>query len=189
MQTLVSDKSFKNKDYTQSRLTNGEYENCVFEGCDFSNSYVDNQSFLECEFLHCNLSNANIAHTTFNEVHFSHCKLMGLKFETLNDFLLSFRFDHCTLNLSSFYKMQLKNQQFDHCKLIETDFTETDITNAVFEHCDLQNALFEQTVLEKVDFRTAYNFNFDPVKNRIKKAKFSKENALGLLARFDIIIE
>ncbi len=187
--TFVSDQTFKNQNYTKNRLPKGEYENCVFEGCDFSNGYLDNQNFLECEFIDCNLSNANITHTTLNEIHFSHCKMMGLKFESLNDFILSLTFDHCILNMSSFYQMQLKNQLFVHCKLIETDFTEADMTNTIFDHCDLQHALFENSVLEKVDFRTASNLSFNPEKNKIKKAKFSKESALGLLGQYDIVIE
>lgn len=189
MDNFISDKTFKNQDYSKNRLPKAEYENCIFKGCNFSNSYLDNQNFLECEFIDCNLSNANIAHTTFNEVVFSDCKMIGVKFETLNDFLLSFRFNNCALNLCSFYQMELKNQRFDTCKLIEADFTEANLTESVFDNCDLNKAMFIHSILEKVDFRTAFNLSFDPEKNRLKKAKFSKENVLGLLSKFDIVIE
>lgn len=186
---FVSDRTFKGQDYTKTRLVKAEYENCIFEGCDFSDGYLDNQNFTECEFIDCNLSNANIAHTIFNDVAFSHCKMMGLKFETLNDFLLSFRFNDCALNFSSFYQMQLKNMQFVECKLIETDFAETDLTKALFDNCDLKNTVFENSILQEADFRTVYNLSLDPEKNRIKKAKFSKEGALGLLTKYGIDIE
>ena len=189
MHNPISEITFKNEDYTKTPLPKAEYENCFFEGCDFSNSYLDNQHFLECEFVDCNLSGANIAHTTFNEVVFSACKLIGVKFETLNDFLLAFKFDHCLLDFSSFFQMQLKNQQFSHCRLIEVDFTETDLTAAIFDACNLSNAIFIDSILEQCDFRSSFNLNFDPRKNRMKKAKFSKENVLGLLKIFDIIIE
>lgn len=186
--TFVSDQTFKNQNYAKNRLPIGEYENCVFERCDFSNGYLDNQYFLGCVFVDCNLSNTNIANTTLSETNFSRCKMMGLKFECLNDFILSFTFDHCILNMSSFYQMQLRNQLFVHCKFIETDFTEADMTNTVFDNCDLQRAHFEGTVLEKADFRTASNLSFNPEKNKIKKAKFSKESAMGLLGQYDIVI-
>lgn len=189
MDNYISENTFNNQDYTKNPLPKAEYGQCIFKGCDFSNSYLDNQHFLECEFIDCNLSGANIAHTTFNEVIFSACKLIGLKFETLNDFLLAFRFDHCTLNFSSFFQMRLKNQQFSHCKLIEVDFTETDLTAAILDDCNLSNAIFIDSILEKCDFRTSFNLGFDPKKNRMKKAKFSKDNVLGLLKIFDIIIE
>lgn len=186
---FVSDQTFKNQNYAQTRLPKGEYENCVFMGCDFSNGYLDNQNFTECEFIDCNLSNANIAHTVFNDVSFSLCKMIGLKFETLNAFLLSFSFNSCTLNLSSFYQMQLKNMRFVECKLIETDFAETNLTKALFDNCDMKNTVFENSILLEADLRTAYNLNLDPEKNRIKKAKFSKVGALGLLTKYGIDIE
>jgi fluoroquinolone resistance protein len=44
-------------------------------------------------------------------------------------------------------------------------------------------------LLEKADFRTAYNYSIDPEKNRIKKAKFSIFGVTGLLDKYDIEIE
>lgn len=185
---MITDQIFKAQNYTKTRLPKGEYENCVFESCDFSNGYLDNQNFLECEFIDCNLSNANIRHTIFNEVSFSHCKLMGLKFEDLNDFLIAFRFKHCTLNLSSFFKMPLKNMVFSDCKFLEADFTEADLTNAVFDSCDLARAIFNQTNLQKVDFTRALNYSIDPERNSLKKAKFSLDGVHGLLQKYDVVI-
>jgi hypothetical protein len=43
--------------------------------------------------------------------------------------------------------------------------------------------------LEKVDFRTAVNYAFDPNSNKIKKAKFSLMGLAGLLSKYDIDIE
>ncbi|WP_273565323.1 pentapeptide repeat-containing protein [Maribacter halichondriae] len=186
--SFIADQTFKAQDYTKTCLPKGEYENCIFEGCDFSNGYLDNQNFLECEFIDCNLSNANLKHTIFNEVTFSHCKMMGLQFEDLNDFLIAFRFEHCTLNLSSFHQMQLKNMIFRDCKLVEIDFTEADLTNAIFEHCNLARAIFDQTNLEKADFTTSIHFNIDPERNPLKKAKFSKDGLHGLLQKHNIVI-
>ena len=78
--------------------------------------------------------------------------------------------------------------QFKNCLLEEVDFAESDLTNAVFAECDLRGAMFDHSKLEKADFRTAINYSIDPESNRIRKAKFSKEGAIGLLAKYDIII-
>jgi len=185
---FIADQTFKGQDFTKTRLQKGEYENCIFEGCDFSNGYLDNQNFMECEFIDCNLSNANIAHTVFNEVSFSHCKMMGLKFEESNDFLMIFNFTDCVLNFSTFYQLKLKAVRFSECKLIEVDFSESDLTGAILDSCDLSKALFYHSILEKTDFRTAYNFTIDPEYNRLKKAKFSKENIIGLLGKYELDI-
>ena len=55
--------------------------------------------------------------------------------------------------------------------------------------CDLTDTKFENTVIEKADFRTSFNYSIDPYLNRIKKAKFSLTNITGLLDKYDIEIE
>jgi uncharacterized protein YjbI with pentapeptide repeats len=83
----------------------------------------------------------------------------------------------------------LKNTQFIHSSIREVDFTEADLTNSRFENCDLFKAAFDQTILEKVDFRSSYNYSIDPEINRIKKSKFSVAGIQGLLTKYDIEIE
>lgn len=70
----------------------------------------------------------------------------------------------------------------------EVDFTEADLSISTFDHCDLSNAKFEKTNLEKADFTTAYNYTIDPEINRIKKARFAIPEVIGLLSKYDIVI-
>ena len=48
---------------------------------------------------------------------------------------------------------------------------------------------FAGTILEKVDFRTAFNYSIDLERNRIKKARFSAKGVVGLLDKYDIDID
>jgi uncharacterized protein YjbI with pentapeptide repeats len=66
---------------------------------------------------------------------------------------------------------------------------EADLNSTVFDNCDLLGAVFQNTILEKADFRTAYNYSIDPDINRVKKAKFSASGIAGLLDKYDIEIE
>ena len=59
----------------------------------------------------------------------------------------------------------------------------------MFDNCDLARAIFANSILEKADFRTSYNFSIDPEINKIKKAKFSLTTVSGLLGKYDIEIE
>jgi len=93
------------------------------------------------------------------------------------------------LNFSSFYQLKLKNTPFNECKLLEVDFTAANLTEAFFNACNLEKAVFENSILEKADFTTSFNLNIDPERNRLKKAKFSKENVDGLLSKYDILIK
>jgi len=85
--------------------------------------------------------------------------------------------------------LKLKNLKFTNCKLIEVDFTETNLTNSVFDNCELKGAFFNNTLLEKVDFRTSYNYAINPEINSIKQAKFSLHGLPGLLGEYNIEVE
>ena len=76
-----------------------------------------------------------------------------------------------------------------NCSLEAVDFTETDLTQSNFAKSILKDAVFERSNLEKCDFRNALSYSFDPELNRIKKAKFSREAVVGLLAKYPIEIE
>ena len=78
---------------------------------------------------------------------------------------------------------------FTNCSMQEVDFEDCDLTNSSFNNCNLAAAIFVNTVLEKADFRSAYNYSIDPERNRIKKAKFSMNGIAGLLNKYDIEIE
>jgi len=78
---------------------------------------------------------------------------------------------------------------FDHCDLQEADFVEADLSKSLFIESDLNGAVFENTNLEKADFRTATNYSIDPEINRIKKARFSVPDVIGLLDKLDIRID
>jgi uncharacterized protein YjbI with pentapeptide repeats len=180
-----TDKNFDRID----TLIIGEYENCIFNSCDFSNNNLSEFMFIDCIFIGCNFSLAKLNQTAFRGIKFNDCKMLGLRFDTCNEFGLSFSFDGCQLNHSSFYKTKIKKTVFKNSELQETDFAEADLTSSVFDNCNLTQAIFDHTILEKVDFRTSYNYSIDPEINRIKKTRFSILGVSGLLDKYDIEIE
>lgn len=182
-------KIFEQTDFTINPLEKGEYENCTFINCNFSETDLSDIHFPECTFTGCNLSMAKTKGTAFADTRFKDCKLLGLHFDQCREFLFSIQVDNCQLDLASFYKMKLKKTLFKNASLRETDFSEADLSSAVFDNCDLAGAVFENTLLEKADFRTAYNYSIDPELNRIKKARFSINGIAGLLDKYDIDIE
>ncbi|KOS05902.1 hypothetical protein AM493_07535 [Flavobacterium akiainvivens] len=186
---FIEERTFIKEDFTATPLPLAEYDNCTFEGCNFENSKLNGIVFTDCEFIDCNLGNALLSGTAFKVVTFTNCKLLGLNFGSVDPFLFEASFNGCQMQLVSFYKLKLKNTKFINCKLPDADFSEADLTNAVFKECELTKAVFDNTILEKADLRTAYNYAIDPERNRIKKAKFSKEGLAGLLLKYNIDIE
>ncbi len=181
----AQDEIFENIDF----LLNKEYENCVFNNCDFDSIKLSEFKFIDCTFNGCNLSLAKLNRTTLQSVSFKDCKLLGIQFDECNPFGLALSFEGCQLNHSSFYKMKIKKTSFINSQLQKTDFSEADLTSSFFTNCNLLQAVFDQTILEKVDFRSSINYSIDPENNRIKKAKFSILGISGLLGKYDIYIE
>jgi uncharacterized protein YjbI with pentapeptide repeats len=185
---FFDEQEFTGKDYTQNSLEKGVYENCMFINCKFSGSDLTDIEFEECEFENCDLSMVKLNNTSLKDTVLKNCKLMGLHFETCNQFLFSPGFIGCIMDHSGFYTVNLKNSTFKDCRLHHVDFTQAKASGIVFDNCDLKNAVFEETCLLKADLRTAKNIILDPDINYIKKAKFSVEAALGLLNKYDIQI-
>ncbi|WP_152285699.1 pentapeptide repeat-containing protein [Flavicella marina] len=182
------EKVFENIDFTSIHFPKGEYDLCVFKNCDFSKTNISNNEFIECQFINCNLSNVQVLNTAFKDVVFEGCKLMGVNFEKSNPFLLNLSFKKCQLSFAVFFKLDISGTQFQNCDLQEVDFTEANISKSVFDNCNLLKAVFKTTNLEGSDMYSSYNYSLDPTLNKIKKAHFSKEGALGLLTEFDVIV-
>jgi len=186
---LTENKVFERIDFTVNNLPKGEYENCTFKSCIFFSSDLSNITFNECKFDSCDFSLSRIKNTILNDIKFINCKLLGLHFNDCNGIVLSVYFENCLLKLSNFNRLKLTKTRFKNCDLQDADFTEANLTGSTFENCDLQRAIFSGTNLEKVDFRSSFHYSIDPEKNRIKKARFSRTEVIGLLSRYDIEIE
>ena len=103
--------------------------------------------------------------------------------------IYDFGFKDCLLDYAKFYKLKLKKMQFINCSMISVDFMNSDLTEAVFDNCNLRRAVFIDTIANKADFTTSYDYTIDPEKNKIKKAQFSLEGLKGLLEKYDIVIK
>ncbi len=180
---------FTGENFSETTLLLGEYEACTFSQCVFAKVDLSKFTFVQCTFVDCDFSMAKLNQCTFREVEFQACKLLGLHFDYCNPFLLSFTFTDCTLNYSAFYQLKIPGTVFKNCQMEGVDFVEADLSNAVFDNCELNAAVFEDSILEGADLRTAHNFSIDPSFNRIKKAKFSRQNIIGLLGKYGIIVE
>ena len=173
---MIANEIIEGVDFTSEKLQS-EYEGCEFLNCHFSTTDLSNITFIECKFDQCDLSNATLKQTAFKDVGFENCKLLGLQFDDCNKFLLEMSFSNCQLDFSSFYGLKLKGTRFKSCKLQEVDFSK------------LAGAIFYRTMLEKADFRGASDYTIDPEENKIKRARFSNPDVIGLLSKYDIQID
>lgn len=184
---LKENETYQKVNFSKTALAT-EYDGCNFIDCNFENMKLGNITFMECEFINCNLSNVKLNYTAFKDVQFNNCKILGVNFTDSNPFLLELKFTDSDLTLCSFYQLSIKNTSFTKCNLNEVDFTESDLSNVSFNDSDLKRTIFESTILEKANFETSTNFNIDPEKNRIKKAKFAAHHLINLLRKYEISV-
>lgn len=186
---IHKNKTFSGIDYSEKKLRAREFIECEFVSCDFNKSDLKGNSFEECTFKQCNFSMADVNGTGFRNAVFIGCKMLGVDFTRCSTFAFSFSFTECHLDFSNFYGRKLRKTTFKKCTLKEVEFTDADLSASEFLECDLSSTVFANTILEKVDFRTAVNFAIEPDINKMKKAKFSTKNLEGLLYKYDLAIE
>lgn len=186
---LHIDKTFEKAVYFDKKISNREFDGCVFKHCDFSNNTFRECVFIDCEFIDCNLAMAKLPASSLKTVTFKECKLLGIRFDECNDFLFSVNFYDCILDYSWFTNKKMPKTNFTNCSLKEVNFGASDLTAAVFDNSNLEGSVFDETILVAADFTTASNYRIDPELNPMKKAKFSVQGIPGLLEKYDIKIQ
>ena len=64
MENLIhTHKTFEKVSFTDKKVNNREFEDCIFKNCDFSNSNFCSNTFMDCEFIDCNLSMTQLGGT------------------------------------------------------------------------------------------------------------------------------
>lgn len=167
-----------------------EFDSCVFINCNLSETEFKHCKFIDCQFKQCNLSNIKIGYSRFNTVEFEHCKMLGIDWTRAHwpnlALAAPIKFSHCLLNDNSFYGLDLTELQLESCRLHDVDFREGNFSQSNFKNSDFNRALFNSTQLNECDFTDAYHYQIDINFNVIKQAKFSRDEAINLLAGLNI---
>jgi fluoroquinolone resistance protein len=184
-----TDKTITGEDWQKRDLSGAVFDTCVFRDCGLAEAVFTSAEFIDCRFESCNMKLVKLLKARLKNIFFIDCKLTGVDFGASGDFLFSACFDKCSLDYAGFSKKTMRKTVFKDCMMKEAAFIETDLSGSTFDGCDLSRALFDRADLSGADFRQAFNFSINPEKNNLKKARFSCAGLIGLLDRFDIIIE
>lgn len=181
-------KTFDTIIFNGSDLHFSEYEFCTFNNCTFTEATFLAVVFIDCTFVNCNFEGAQINYVSFRTVSFDRCNLSNINFAMVDQFIFEVHFKECRLDFSKFYSLKLKNTVFANSSMIAMDFMSADMTKVHFDNCDLYQSVFDKTILNQADFRSSRNYSFNPAKNKVKKAVFSKDGLAGLLKSHDIVV-
>ncbi len=188
MTMTTKEKIIKSENFAKKTVENQAFHSCTFISCDFTESILRNADFSACTFKNCNLSLPKLDGCRFHDVQFVDCKITGAEFYKCQKAFFSPSFTQCLLQFCNFSEMNMKNVSFKQCKIQESYFTSTVLKGANFADTDLSGTVFHNCDLSKADFSTATRYNIAPQTNKIKKAKFSMPEAIGLLHGFDIVL-
>lgn len=180
--------SFKSEDFSKKLLDNYSFTDCSFQSCNFTECLLRNAWFCSCTFVGCNLSLVKLDGCRMQGAHFKDCKIVGAEFFKCENNFFSSSFKNSLLHYCNFSDLNMKNTAFNGSKLLENYFTNTCLTGADFSDVDLSGTVFHNCDLSKADFSSATQYVIDPQTNKMKKAKFSLPEAVGLLFGFDITI-
>lgn len=182
------EKTFKSENFSKQSLEGHHFNSCCFTRCDFSESVLRHARFSTCIFTSCNFSLPKLEACRFQDVQFIDCKIVGADFFKCDSAFFSVSFKKCLLSYCNFSDLNMKHTHFDGSKIQEGYFSNTILVGADFADVDLSGTLFHNCDLSKADLSSAVRYSIDPRTNKIKKAKFSLPEAIGLLQAFDITI-
>lgn len=83
----------------------------------------------------------------------------------------------------------MQGTEFDGSVLAGSTFSDCNISGGSFRGCDLEDAEFLRCNLAGADFREASGYVIDLESCRVKKARFSFPEVVGLLRTLDIVID
>lgn len=178
----------KSEDFSKKSLEGYVFVSCSFNSCDFSESILRHAKFCACTFVNCNLSLPKLDGCRFQDAQFIECKIVGAEFFKCEKTFFSVSFKKCLLQYCNFSDLNMKNASFNGSHLKENHFSNTFLSGANFTDVDLSGTIFHNCDLCKADFSSATRYDINPQTNKIKKAKFSLPEAIGLLRGFDITI-
>ncbi len=181
------DQKFTNQENIPAAFSHSSFENCIFTGYDFKPHDLTHTRFIDCIFNSCDISNVNLSNARMRGVQFESCKLMGIQWPNLDD-LVGPIFKNCNLSYSNFIGMKLKKSILSNCIMKEVDFYQADLTECDLSFSDLQEARFQETILIKANFQHAFNYQIDPITNKVRGAHFNLAEAIGLLTGLGIVI-
>lgn len=187
-QSRTESQVLQSKNFSKKSLEGHVFDSCSFKSCDFSESLLRNAQFCACSFENCNLSLPKLEGCRFQDVRFVGCKIVGAEFFKCEKTFFSPTFKDCVLYYCNFSGLAMKKTYFNGSKLNECHFTNTNLNSADFDRVDLSGTIFHDCDLSMANFTTAVSYDIDPQTNKVKKAKFSLPEAIGLLRGFDVTI-
>ena len=169
------------------------YSECVFARCHFEDIALKDIVFSNCRFESCTFRNVDVSGLRMQNMALFECACIGIDWSEARRTGKLFPFFKeiraCTLKFNNFFRMKIAKLSVEDSSLLDCAFMECDLSGSVFRNVDFQDTTFQECDLAKADFREARNYRINTTSNRVRKARFSLPEVVGLLDNLDVIIE
>ena len=190
---IYEGETFRGLSLSGEAVENLSFRECEFVDSVFSGVTVRNSSFRSCRFTRCRIELPHGFSTSMQNLEIDGCFLSGVQwfefssgnryvplFASLTDTTMRYAvFSEMKLRGFSFAGLRITDSTFADCDLAETSFRDMDLTGTEFYRCDLTEA----------DFRDAVGYRIDVLNSKVRGARFSLPDAVGLLSGLGVRID
>ena len=179
----VTGREFRREEWRDCVFTGCLFESCVFRGCKFTACVFTNCRILNPRFEGCEMVAGECEECLFVGVNFSDLRLASGKWFPLD------RAEHCTWRICSLMDFELGKYDFSDAVFEDCILQQCAMKGADFRRSRFSGTLFNRCDLREADFRGAQGYAVDLETNRLRGARFSFPEVVGLLSSLDIKIE
>lgn len=186
-------RNFENIKMENERIEDYEFYDCSFRNCTFGECMLKRCSFIECKFYNCSIISLQAEFSQIKYTEFEKCNLIGISWHALlpagNIAEPISRLKECILKYASFIDMNFRKFNFSFNTIQDSAFDECNLMESSFKGCRLEATQFSRCDIRKADFREATGYQISITTNKMKEAKFSFPEVIGLLGELNIKVE
>lgn len=170
------------------------FSHCTFRDCIIEDCELLDCRFFECRFERCRISGTQLRNVQCVSADFERCSLSGIQWAALQPprmrFALPFRtLRGCQLRYNTFMDIRLDRFDFSDCSIVGSMFSQCSLVEADLRRCSLEETEFFRCDLSKADMREATGYQVDIMTCRLKDARFSFPEVMGLLNGLGIKVD
>jgi len=195
---MKTQKVYENERFSNLTSTGESYEDLIFSECEFEDVTLMSPSFTrcvfrDCRFIRCRIESPRARETFLTRAEFDGCFLSGVQWcefvpgNRFSEMLCAVR--DSTVRYSNFSQMSFPKFDFSSVGLIECMFAECDLKTACFRGTELSRTEFFRCDMQEADFRDAFGYQIDVLTCKVRGARFSFPEAIGLLGSLGVKID
>lgn len=168
-------------------IREAEFNGCHFINVDFTNKKLKDIDFIDCIFEKCNLEFLDFSNRSIHRCCFKNCNLTGCNL--VNSSLIDISIINSKCSYINFSDSKIKHFLLRDSVVKEGRFVSLNLENIYFDNVDFSESEFLNTKLKGIDFSKCNITNIGTTTVDLKGIIINPEQALMLISLFGIIVK